>query len=47
MTNAEDGTYDLLAFLHAGLDFGDISLGLIIDCVDLIFLEDLKSLPGG
>lgn len=39
-------TYDLLALFHSGFDLGYISLGFIIDLVDLVFPEDLKSLPG-
>lgn len=37
-------TYNFFAFLHASLDLGHVSLGFIVDRVDLIFTEDLKGL---
>lgn len=40
-------THNLFTLLHAGLDLGHISLGVIVDGVDLVFTEDLEGLFGG
>ena len=41
----QQGTHDLLALLNTCFDLGDISLGFIIDFLDLVFPEDLERLP--
>ncbi len=37
-------TYNLFTFLDASLNLWYISLGIIVDNVDLVFAEDLKGL---
>ena len=41
VTKQREETHNLLAFLHARLDLGYISLGFIVDLIDLVFAEDL------
>jgi len=40
MLNLE-ATYDFFTLLHAGIDFGDVPLGVIVDLIYLIFSKDL------
>ena len=40
-------TYDFLALLDSGIDFGDVTLRFIISLVDFILAENLQSSFGG
>ena len=40
-------THDFLALFDSGIDFGDVTLGFIVNLVDFILAENLQSLSGG